>query len=95
LLHLQNLNKRKLFQLENNYNNKQGNKIELEEQEELVPNVNKVDSKNQQPKNKDFVVFVSCLVTIKQLIQVKNKLFQRSLSGALIMVKKNGRFTVS
>jgi hypothetical protein len=79
LLHLQNLNKRKLFQLENNYNNKQGNKIELEEQEELVPNVNKVDSKNQQPKNKDFVVFVSCLVTIKQLIQVKNKLFQTKI----------------
>jgi hypothetical protein len=29
--------------LEASYYNKQGNKIELEEQEELVPNVNKVD----------------------------------------------------
>jgi hypothetical protein len=36
--------------LEASYYNKQGNKIELEEQEELVPNVNKVDSKKPTTK---------------------------------------------
>jgi hypothetical protein len=38
--------------LEASYYNKQRNKIELEEQEELVPNVNKVDSKKTNNKKK-------------------------------------------